>query len=140
MTFKKWMEADNFVLKLGDKFHDPHGAAEEAAGEVMGMGHPNPFNEREVIIDGTSVEVLAWHGALILKSIKSAVPKSGAGTRVMQMICKVADKHKVRIELNPEPFGSAKIPRSKLIAFYRGFGFVGDQRKMVREPLSATLP
>jgi GNAT superfamily N-acetyltransferase len=62
---------------------------------------------------------------------------SGIGSKVMDEICEFSDLHKLRIALTPSSdFGGSK---SRLIKFYKSFGFVNYKgfefrESMVRNP------
>lgn len=98
----------------------------------------------------------AWDNSLTLNSIESVSGK-GAGTAVMKAMVAIADKYKVPISLNVEPFtkdrnivasesasGAKLVPKpsfEKIVSFYEKFGFkhvteteVAGDYVMVREP------
>ena len=103
----------------------------------------------------------AGGGLLCFKSIRSndrirlhniivEVPQQGMGTKLMQLVCKIADQCEVVIVLTALPFGdpSMRIKLFKLISWYRDFGFVvnddyyenhetmdiSDGMEMIRDP------
>lgn len=57
--------------------------------------------------------------------IKADEPGTGAGSAAMHHLTTLADKHGVRLSLDPIPFGTAaeKMPQEKLEQFYKTFGF-----------------
>jgi len=65
--------------------------------------------------------------------------KKGFGTKMMNFIVDGADKKKIELHLTPEPLADPetgkKILKSKLISFYKRFGFkMGQQGVMIRIP------
>jgi hypothetical protein len=61
-----------------------------------------------------------------LHNISVETPKHGVGTGLMKLVCGLADQYGVVIELTALPFGmlGGRIGVSKLITWYRSFGFV----------------
>lgn len=70
--------------------------------------------------------------------------KRGAGREAMNLICSIADKHRVNLELDAVPFTGMqdfKPDRAQLVKFYESFGFVKSNEKtlhgyprMIRKP------
>lgn len=107
--------------------------AKEYVAKANGLGVPNPFNDREIIFDNESAfTVVVFGDKVILQSIRSFVPRSGAGTRLMHKLVELADEIKVPLYLNPVPFGTSAMTKRNLIEFYKKFGFVGNSKEMIR--------
>ncbi len=64
---------------------------------------------------------------VVLQSIASADPQSGSGSNALAILCKVADRYKVIIDLDAGPYSTRHtepITREKLMNWYSRFGFV----------------
>jgi hypothetical protein len=59
----------------------------------------------------------------------------GFGEPVMKLMTDLADKENIDLDLIPVPIevDGKKIPKSKLISFYKKHGFVKERQNMVRE-------
>lgn len=63
----------------------------------------------------------------------STKPKKGFGSQLLKLVCDLADAHQITLFLRAQPFGPTKIgdleriTLSKLIAWYRKFGFTTDE-------------
>jgi GNAT superfamily N-acetyltransferase len=63
-------------------------------------------------------------------------PGQGHGSRMLEQLCDLADRHGVEICLKVLPFGRKPYPKSReqLVEWYQQYGFAGNLRKMVRAP------
>ena len=98
---------------------------------------PHPFDDRSSIYNGhTIVDLRPFDGRIHLSWIQTLKPKSGAATETMKFLTELADKHGVAMSLSavPKGKGETKIPKAKLVAFYKRFGFIGHPDEMIREP------
>jgi hypothetical protein len=133
MNFRTWVENDDFKIDLSNK--PDQSKAKAAIDDIQQLGRINAMNHHETIIDGVAVELApSWDGSVWLRSIRAMTPGSGAGTKVMERINQIADKHGVRLEVQPVPFGNDKVGVKRLMEFYRRLGFSGGPRGMYREP------
>lgn len=64
--------------------------------------------------------------------IEKEFRKQGIGTELMKQLCKYADENNYRIVLIPYKIDST--PKTKLIKFYKKFGFKQDETEMFRKP------
>jgi len=85
-----------------------------------------------------------------LHNLVVETPQQGLGTKLMELVCGIADQCGVTVELTAIPFGAPtkRIKLFKLISWYRDFGFVinddyydnqktmdmADGMEMVRDP------
>jgi hypothetical protein len=115
---------------------------EAAARDVDALGFPNPLFDAETVVGDESavaIHVDTLDGMLWIDNIRAFNHKDGAGSRLLAKIAAIADKHGVRVALFAVPLNvgpdKRKIPRAKLIAWYKRFGFrVVDTDYMIREP------
>jgi hypothetical protein len=128
-------------MKLMDVLYemgaDPVIAAVRA---VQALGQPNPFDERETVIDNSVlVEVSKFDKSLWISSIRTVESGQGNASRVLDKICAIADEHGVRIRLDAKPFGSGGLSKANLTAWYKRHGFkpVRNGSIMERPPASS---
>lgn len=97
---------------------------------------PHPFDRSSIYKGHTIVELRPFDGRIHLSWIQTLKPKSGAATETMKFLTEIADKHGVAMSLSavPKGKGETKIPKAKLVAFYKRFGFTGHPDEMIREP------
>lgn len=102
-------------------------AIDDAIADIERLGVRSPLNPKDIVIDNkVSVEVASFDNRLWLSSILSIDKGEGNATKVMNAICKIADKHNVTIALDPAPFGKKdpkKLNYKQLVSFYKKFGF-----------------
>ena len=125
-------------------FHRPHVTIQAMATFVQDLEsvtRPAENGHRAFVdMDGTYlgfIQILFEPGRRItLHRVWSLQAGKGHGTRMLQTLCDLADRHDVEIQLRPLPIGRKPYPKSReqLIAWYRRFGFEVVGRKMVRQP------
>jgi len=118
----------------------PDVAAESFNADLSQFGFVNPMNEREFVINNeAAVELSRTSNGIRLHAIRSFAPKSGAGTRAMQVVMNVADKHGFTITGTAKPFDTGQkgtLKSAPLKQWYKKLGFEVDSRgDMVRRPL-----
>lgn len=115
--YKQLLEASHHVSDKQDIMN--------AINDVEALGIQNPFNRSEIIIDdNVQLEVSNFDGALWISSIFTIERGKGDGSRVLQKICDIADKHNVVIRCSPEPFGDTNgLNKSELVKWYKRNGF-----------------
>lgn len=111
--------------------------ATEAVAKIREMGS-QVGTQDAVKIDRVRVEVDVNVDAIWLKSIQADKLGTGAGTRVMNRLKDVADKHGVPIRLAPRQLGETTVPR--LEAWYKKLGFVEDRGQFVYTPAPEPPP
>lgn len=114
--------------------------SEKFMDELYNLSQDHPFSHRKRVIGEAVVEVYTdGANGIRLSDITSNTP--GHGTKAMQLLCDLADKHKVTITLYAK--GYADTPSSKLVEWYKRFGFVvdeeyfpdnDDEAEMIRHP------
>jgi hypothetical protein len=97
---------------------------------------PHPFDRSSIYNGHTIVDLRPFDGKIHLSWIQTLKPKSGAATETMKFLTDLADKYGVAMSLSavPKGKGETKIPKAKLVEFYKRFGFTGHPDDMVREP------
>jgi hypothetical protein len=63
-------------------------------------------------------------------------PGRGSGSKILGILCDVADRHDVELMLKVLPIGRVPHPMTsdQLFEWYQRYGFVGTTRKMIRTP------
>ena len=71
------------------------------------------------------IEISNWDKRLWISTIQSLEKGQGHATKVMKMMCKIADKYNVTMALDPSPFGKDpnRMNSAQLVQFYKKFGF-----------------
>lgn len=132
----------NEVIKLGAK--KPRGYVDMTAAFVL-IWNKSGTKKRQGSVHragGTSVytELVSFANSVHITeiSIPNRDQGSGAGHIVMKKMTKMADKFKVKLDLFPSPIiqgpDEKRIPKDKLVKFYKKHGFVGTGQKMIRDP------
>lgn len=97
---------------------------------------PNPFNHRErILFDYVALSLEVYDDDIRLQCIRTLLERgSGQGSRALDWLCALADKHGVELNGTIEPCGGIK-PRlnvRQLTAWYHGFTNIG--RTINRRP------
>ena len=123
-------------LKINQKPTYSQASLKSYMSDFLEATQPHPFDRSSVYNGHTVVELRPFDGRIHLSWIQTLKPKSGAATETMKFLTELADKHGVAMSLSAVPKGSGetKIPKAKLVAFYKRFGFTGHPDDMVREP------
>lgn len=94
---------------------------------------------KEQLAKGVDVSIYASRGKAVLSSIKvnKELRGSGLATDAMKEIISIADKNNIALSLSPtNEWGSSK---SRLIDFYKRFGFVENKGKNKDFTISETM-
>lgn len=93
--------------------------------DIRNLGISNPFLPTETIInDNVKLEVSKFDGSLWIQSISTIEHGKGDASKVLKMVCDIADKHNVVIRMAPEPYGTEKgLNKTQLINWYKRYGF-----------------
>ena len=123
----------------------PSPAVERLLRDFTEASFPNPLgsaerNERVLKGIDALVRLEPDGRKVFVAEVRALRPRQGIGTRAMQFLTDLADKHGVQLALFPHPFGTAQMEVGALVNFYRRFGFqyadedgeAGDE--MVRFP------
>jgi len=123
----------------------PSPAVERLLRDFTEASFPNPLgsterNERVLKGIDALVRLEPDGRKVFVAEVRALRPRQGIGTRAMQFLTDLADKHGVQLALFPHPFGTAQMEFGALVNFYRRFGFqyadengeAGDE--MVRFP------
>ena len=103
---------------------------------IRGMGDRNPDNPEEVVIDDCVLVHLINHkdskNAVGIKSIEAVEPGKGHGSRVLEIMIKVADELGVNlwVDIRPPVDESAVswgVNIRRLIDWYKRYGFCEDR-------------
>jgi len=103
--------------------------------ELIANTTQHPFNNRARIIGNAHVELFHDGDGVTIKDIQSHEQGSGAGTRALQYLVKLSDKHKVPLNLYAKGYASTKT--SQLKNWYKKHGFEPDDdgaQEMTRKP------
>ncbi len=114
------------IEELNEYFPSDPDSLNKALKDIQKLGYRNPLNPREIIIDETvCIEIVIFDRQLHLSSIRSLNKGQGNASKIMQKIVDIADKYKVTIDLDPEPFSNGEdiLSKSQLVKFYKKFGF-----------------
>lgn len=103
---------------------------------------PNPIHSKERFVCGAAVTLLRMSDYVYLGSIRtlgSGNRRKGYGSLLLRLICELADKYQVTIELCVGPFGDRpRMGKYQLRAWYKRYGFKFCRRSnrddMRREP------
>jgi GNAT superfamily N-acetyltransferase len=105
--------------------------------DIDAWGYPNPIgvSSEYVFDDAVIMEIIPkkdrgqWYA--YLTGFRSFSQGQGTGSKFLQKLTGLADKHKVTMKLVAEPLQVAKpmkkTPRARLVEFYKRFGFVRDE-------------
>ncbi len=97
--------------------------------------YSNPFNPRERVLgEDAIIELRPFDDKIHLSFIRSVERGAGGGSKALDWLCSLADKHGVAMDLDAKPVGKG-LNKSQLIKWYVSRGF--DRQKgegMVRQP------
>jgi hypothetical protein len=95
----------------------------------------NPI-ERMMPDYSAAVELQPFDGKIHINSIRSVKPgeRTGAGSKALQQIIELANKHNVELDLFPKPYGSKALDEQQLREWYARKGFVPDDDSMLYTP------
>lgn len=115
--YKTFLESTHVESNLND--------ITSAIKDIRKLGVINPFLSSEVIInDNVKLEVSKFDGALWISSISTIDRGKGDASKVLKMICDIADKYNVVIRMKPEPYGTKKgLNKGQLVSWYKRHGF-----------------
>jgi 8-oxo-dGTP pyrophosphatase MutT (NUDIX family)/ribosomal protein S18 acetylase RimI-like enzyme len=102
----------------------------------------NPFNNRERVYGADAIfEARPFNGSIHLSFIRSVEKKKGLGSKGLDWFCALADKHGVKIDLDPKPVGKDGLHTTQLLKWYASRGFA-KQKGMgrVRLPRGEKVP
>lgn len=97
----------------------------------------NPFDPRERVVNNESAVTMKYNpnfgeNRLSLNLVRSFEKGKGAGGRAMDFITKLADKHKMEVQIDVKPVGKGGLGTAKLMKFYAKFGFVKNPQYRVK--------
>ena len=119
--------------------------------DFYAKGYPNPMGKGVVFTlrnsmedDGNEEEAMilvdmqpkTWGVYLSELHTLGGMSKMGFGSYVLSMITQLADAQGITLVLTPKPLETQgkKIPKAKLVQFYKKNGFVNGQGGMIRKP------
>ena len=103
--------------------------------ELIANTSQHPFNNNARIIGNAHVVIEYDGDGVRIKDIQSHDQGSGAGTRALQYLIRLSEKHKVPLHLYAKGYASTKT--SQLKNWYKRFGFEPDEdgaQEMQRKP------
>lgn len=107
-------------IKLGKTGADEGSPAKMFIDKFNEITDENPLNHRQRVSGLAKAELYALGNTTIrLSDIQGQ--GGGAGTKLMNLICTLADEYDVRIKLLA--YGYETIPTDKLVSWYKRFGF-----------------
>jgi hypothetical protein len=97
--------------------------------EYNKLGYRNPFNESEIVVDDkNAIDIAAPYGSkdmAVLRTIRSFEKGKGSGTDTLEKILKLANKHKVKVQVYVKPFDVGGLNKKQLLQWYKRHGFKG---------------
>lgn len=120
--------------------------------DFYAKGYPNPMGKGVVFtladdINGEEVQAMimvimepkTWGVYISEIHVLEGKVKMGFGSYMLGLITKMADEQGITLVLTPKPLDThgKKIPKTKLVQFYKKNGFVNGQGGMVRKPQGA---
>lgn len=79
-------------------------------------------------------QISEFEGVVEVDRVKALKQGQGDGTEAMEWLTELADKHHVKLSLNPVPLGEQKMPKAELANWYRRFGFKHTKLDDPKEP------
>lgn len=108
------------------------------------MTHEHPMSRGYRLTDAAAVDMSCFDGSLHISDVMAiGAPRTGGGTRAIQMVCDLADKHGVKVTLTAKAYTDERMSTRQLKRWYERFGFheeedgYGDDREgydMIRYP------
>lgn len=117
--------------------------------DFYATGYPNPIGKGVVFtvgddINGEEVKAMimvimdpkTWGVYISEIHVMEGKSKMGFGSYILGLITKMADEQGITLVLTAKPLETQgkKIPKAKLVQFYKKNGFVNAQGGMVRKP------
>ena len=90
---------------------------------MMGVGRDYEFEHVDVGFNLRPVD----NQTVVLQDLIAKYPQSGEGSSALELLCSIADRYGVIIDLDAGPYSTRyaePMPREKLMAWYGRFGFV----------------
>ena len=135
-TFKNYLKETKLVLRgFGKQGEDNKRKGKTFLDELQSISEINPLNNKTRVIGNSEVHVSYDGDGIHIHDIRSFKPGSGAGTEAMKILVKLADKHRVKLNLFAKGYSSTTT--SQLKKWYRKFDFTHEEdnsQDMVRYP------
>lgn len=128
------MEAilDELVLEAKISLGSTSSSAKKFVDDFLEITDPHPWDRNSRLLEGTMVQLVPLGKSIHISDIQSTAPSSGAGTRAMKTLMRLADKHRVELVAFAQAY--ADDPRfitstDRLVQWYLKLGFeiVGDR-------------
>lgn len=100
------------------------------------ISEPHPWNPQTRIIDNTMVQLYPVSNAIHISDIQSVTPGQGLATSAMKKLQKLADKHRVKLELTAKAYANDPQRISdteELVRWYLRLGFDIDD-ELIDDP------
>lgn len=116
---------ENYVIKLGsnpakEKLQAFMADYEENTGE-------HPLDRGARLLSNASIEVSAFDGMIHISDVRALQPRQGGGTEAMTFLCRLADKHDVKMHLTAKAYQDDRMSTAQLKSWYERFGFHEDE-------------
>jgi hypothetical protein len=111
------------VIKLGG---NDNAKTKAFMDEFYSITQPNPFNDRERVLGQARIELSPFGREIHISDIVTMAPKTGAGTKAMQTIIGLANKHGVVLHLTAKAYTNDKTyvtNTEDLVRWYAKLGF-----------------
>lgn len=94
--------------------------------EFFEVSDEHPFNRKARIFEGTIIELYPLFNEIHISDIVSTQPRSGAGARAIKNLMKLANKHRVKLNLTAKAYsndGKFITDTEQLVKWYMRLGF-----------------
>lgn len=133
LTFRQFIH--EALIKLSGFSNDSNKKSSGFMQDLDDSSKTHPINHKARIIGGAHVHVSPHNGMIHIHDIQSHSPGSGAGTKALEHLKDLADKHAVKLHINAKGYAVTKT--SQLKKWYKKHGFTHDSNNsesMTREP------
>jgi hypothetical protein len=113
-------------IKLGQRHKNGSPAVQKFMKAFMEASDPHPFDHNSRVFGGTTIHLSPDNYEVHIHDVQSLNPKSGAGTKAMKALLKLADKHHVNLNAVAKAYakhGDYIKDTEKLVSWYRKLGF-----------------
>lgn len=113
------------LIKIGS---NPAKAKVEAyLDELHSTTADHPMNPRLRLLSNAAVEVSSFDGMVHISDILALDPGKGGGKEALQFLCKLADKHGVKIHLTAKAYLDDRLSTAELKTWYERYGFTEEE-------------
>jgi hypothetical protein len=135
-TYKQYIAEMKIKLRgMGAAREDNRKHGQAFIKDLDSVSTVHPFNDKLHVIGNAHVHVSYDGDGIHIHDIVSFEQGSGAGTKALQVLIKLADKHNLSLNLTAKGYASTKT--SQLKKWYKKFNFEHDEagsQEMTRKP------